>query len=75
MPLPPPYDFDEDLRGLTAVQLKRALRGAAFLQGALVSIRAGSAADKVAARVLNKVEAIQSEIVEKLKQNRPEKRG
>jgi hypothetical protein len=40
--LPPPIDFDADdvEIGLTIVQLKRALRGAAFVRGALFLVRA-----------------------------------
>lgn len=72
LPLPPPYDFDPDERGLAAAQLKRALRGAAFLRGALINLAYTAAAERGpydSAR--EEVEAIQSEIVDCLQRTRP----
>lgn len=78
LPLPPPYEFDPDERGLTATQLKRALRGAAFLRGSLINLayatkeaHATDEADQPFATHCKEVEALQSEIVDCLKQIRP----
>jgi hypothetical protein len=40
LPLPPSYELDDSEAGLSLVQLKRALRGAAFVQGTLFLLRA-----------------------------------
>jgi hypothetical protein len=39
LPLPPSYEMDDGEAGLSLVQLKRALRGAAFVQGTLFLLR------------------------------------
>jgi hypothetical protein len=39
LPLPPTYDMDDGGAGLSLVQLKRALRGAAFVRGALFLLK------------------------------------
>ncbi|TWT66879.1 hypothetical protein Pla123a_45770 [Posidoniimonas polymericola] len=65
--LPPPYELDQDERGLIVVQLKRALRGAAFLRGGLT----GAAADVLR----DEVNAIQGEILDLLRRARPSPGG
>lgn len=72
LPLPPAYECDPDERGLAAVQLKRALRGAAFLRGGLLHLAHAAADGGQPYRELRQqVEALQSEIVECLRQTRP----
>lgn len=71
LPLPPSYDFDDSTRGLAVVQLKRALRGTAFLRGALLSSAGDDAYRKTIGQWLPEVETMQSEIVSLLKEVRP----
>ena len=68
LPLPPPYELDESEAGLCLVQLKRALRGAAFVAGALFLLRGDQTVDKDEFRPLHaEAEAIQAEIVDLLR--------
>ncbi len=71
LPLPPPYEFAPEERGLAVVQLKRALRGAAFLRGECFSLPASSSGDLQRDQLREEVEAIQGEIITLLKQARP----
>lgn len=63
LPLPPPYELDQDERGLIVTQLKRALRGAAVLRGGLTG--------KSPKHLRSEVDAIQGEILDLLRQARP----
>lgn len=45
LPLSPPYEMDDGEAGLALVQLKRALRGVAFVQGALFLLRGEKSLD------------------------------
>jgi hypothetical protein len=68
LPLPPPYELDESEAGLCLVQLKRALRGAAFVAGALFLLRADKTINEQEFRPLHdEAQAIQAEIVELLR--------
>jgi hypothetical protein len=71
LPLPPPYDFDREERGLAVMQLKRALRGAAFLRGECFSLPASASGGLQRDQLRDEVEAIQGEIITLLKQARP----
>ena len=70
LPLPPRYEMHEDDRGLTVVQLKRALRGAAFLQAALYNLQLDEDNSTVRTRLLKELEEIQGEIVTLLRDTR-----
>lgn len=71
LPLPPSYDFDLEERGHVAVQLKRALRGAAFLRGALIHLAYVSESREPFDSIRGEVEAVQGEIIDCLRQTRP----
>lgn len=66
LPLPPAYAMNDDNRGLAAVQLKRSLRGAAFLFSGLIRLR-----DQIAKSdrdtFLREVESLQGAIIEHLR--------
>ena len=64
-------EWDAELSGLNIVQLKRALRGAAFAHGALI----GARYDKVISEeqfqeLFPQVESLQAGILDELKENR-----
>ena len=63
LPLPPVYEMDYTDRGLAMVQLKRALRGAAFLRGTLYNQRDPEATKPL----LDELEAIEGEIIDHLR--------
>jgi hypothetical protein len=68
LPLPPSYDMDDDDAGLSLVQLKRALRGAAFVRGALFLLRdEKTITDDEFERFLAEGEAISAQILELLR--------
>jgi hypothetical protein len=68
LPLPPLYELDDIKAGLCLVQLKRALRGAAFVSGALFLLRGENTIDTESSRPLHaEADAIQREIVELLR--------
>jgi hypothetical protein len=71
LPLPPTYDFDLEERGHVDVQLKRALRGAAFLRGALIHLAYGSTSREPFDSIRTEVEAVQGRIIDCLQQTRP----
>ncbi|WP_442485029.1 hypothetical protein [Aeoliella sp. SH292] len=71
LPLPPSYDFDLEERGHAAVQLKRALRGAAFLRGALIHLTYVSPSREPFDSIRAEVETVQGEIINCLQQTRP----
>lgn len=76
LPLPPPYEFDPDERGLAVVQLKRALRGAAFVRGVLINLAYAAQDDDERYKMLREeIEAIQGEIIDSLQQARPAPKG
>ncbi|WP_425399498.1 hypothetical protein [Aeoliella sp.] len=76
LPLPPPYEFDPDERGLAVFQLKRALRGAAFVRGVLINLSYAAQNDGEQYKVLREeIEAIQGEIIDSLQQARPAPEG
>lgn len=68
LPLPPLYELDDIEAGLCLVQLKRALRGAAFVSGAMFLLRGEKTIDSEVLRPLHdEADAIQREIVELLR--------
>jgi len=65
LPLPPPYELDEFDAGLALLQLKRAMRGAAFVTGALHLLVADDVIDRSQFKVfVDRSEAIATEIVD-----------
>jgi len=65
LPLPPPYEIDGMTAGHSLVQLKRALRGAAFVRGALFLMRGEKLLDDaVSHEFLDETDAISKQIVE-----------
>jgi hypothetical protein len=67
MPLPPAYDMDDSETGLALVQLKRALRGAAFVRGTLFLLRAEKTIDESQFRLfMDEIEAISAQITDLL---------
>lgn len=68
LPLAPAYDLDETDVGLGLVQLKRALRGAAFVRGALFLLRAEQLVPEESFREwMGECESISRQIVELLR--------
>ena len=68
VPLAPVYELDENAVGLGLVQLKRALRGAAFVQGALFLLRADKQlSDDEFQTFIKDAEGISKQIVELLR--------
>jgi hypothetical protein len=68
LPLPPPYEIDENKAGLALVQLKRALRGAAFVRGTLFLLRAEKLIDDDdCRRFIGEADAISKQITELLR--------
>jgi hypothetical protein len=68
LPLPPSYEMDDVAAGRSLVQLKRALRGAAFVAGALLLVLADTTIDAEQFRPLHgEAEDLQKEIVELLR--------
>jgi hypothetical protein len=68
LPLGPTYEMDDIDAGLGLVQLKRALRGAAFVRGALFLVRSeGAIVEEEFHRFMNEADAISEEIVELLR--------
>jgi hypothetical protein len=65
LPLPPLYEIDEAQAGLSLVQLKRALRGAAFVHGALFLLRSDNLLEEEELRLfMADTEALSSQIME-----------
>ena len=68
LPLPPPYEIDDVKAGLVPVQLKRALRGAAFMNGTLFLLRAEKVVQEESShRLMNQVDAILEQISDLLR--------
>jgi hypothetical protein len=68
LPLPPPYEMDDSKQGLALVQLKRALRGAAFVRGALFLLSAEQLVeDEECRRFIGEVDAISNQITNLLR--------
>jgi hypothetical protein len=68
LPLPPPYESDESQAGLALVQLKRALRGAAFVRGTLFLLRAEQLVeDEECRRFIGEADAISKQITDLLR--------
>jgi hypothetical protein len=68
LPLGPTYEMDGGDAGLGLVQLKRALRGAAFVRGALFLVKSDGAIDgEEFHRFMDEANAISEEIVEMLR--------
>jgi hypothetical protein len=68
LPLPPAYEIDENKAGLGLVQLKRALRGAAFVRGTLFLLRAEKLIDDDdCRRFIGEADAISKQITELLR--------
>jgi hypothetical protein len=68
LPLPPPYESDESQAGLALVQLKRALRGAAFVRGTLFLLRAEKLVeDEECRRFIGEADAISKQITDLLR--------
>ncbi|MEX2315711.1 MAG: hypothetical protein WD669_01075 [Pirellulales bacterium] len=68
LPLPPPYEIDDTEAGLSLVQLKRALRGAAFVRGAFFLLRDEKAVDDDEfKKYMNESDAISKQIVEMIR--------
>ncbi len=70
LPLPPRYEMDENDRGLVSVQLKRALRGAAFLKAALHNLHCDDDRMVTCSRLLEEIEVVQGEIIDHLRTTR-----
>jgi hypothetical protein len=68
LPLPPAYEMDDGEAGLGMVQLKRALRGAAFVRGTLFLLRSEDiVSDEEFKRFMDEADAISKEIAELLR--------
>jgi hypothetical protein len=68
LPLAPAYEIDETEVGLGLVQLKRALRGAAFVRGALFLLRADELVrDEDFRNSMDECDSISEQIVELLR--------
>ena len=68
LPLPPAYEIDDSEAGLGLVQLKRALRGAAFVRGTLFLLRSEKTiSDEAFRQFMAEVDAISARIVELLR--------
>jgi hypothetical protein len=68
LPLSPTYDMDDNQAGLGLVQLKRALRGAAFVRGALFLLRSQTiVTDDEFRRFTNEADAISAQITDLLR--------
>jgi hypothetical protein len=66
--LPPTSELDDIERGLCLVQLKRALRGAAFVRGAIFLLRAEKLLSEVELhKFIDESEAISAQIVDLLR--------
>jgi hypothetical protein len=71
LPLPPAWEMDDGDAGLSLVQLKRALRGAAFVRGTLFLLRAEKIiTEEEFRRFLDESEAISKQITELLREIR-----
>jgi hypothetical protein len=65
LPLPPVYDIDDIETGLSLVQLKRALRDAAFARGALFLLRSDQLLEDAEVRKhIDTLDDISSQIVD-----------
>ena len=68
LPLPPEYEIDDIEAGHSLVQLKRALRGAAFVRGTLFLLRSETSIDdEEFRRFLGEADAVSSEITDLLR--------
>ncbi len=68
LPLPPAYEIDDSQAGLALVQLKRALRGAAFVRGTLFLLRAEQLVeDEECRRFIGEADAISKQIFDLLR--------
>jgi hypothetical protein len=68
LPLPPPYEMDDGEKGLALVQLKRALRGAAFVRGTLFLLRAENLVnDEESRRFIGETDEISKQITDLLR--------
>jgi hypothetical protein len=68
LPLPPAYEIDDIKAGLGLVQLKRALRGAAFVRGALFLLRAEKViTEEEFRRFMDEADAISTQITDLLR--------
>jgi hypothetical protein len=68
LPLPPPYEMDDGEKGLALVQLKRSLRGAAFVRGTLFLLRAENIVDDgECRRFIGEADEISKQITELLR--------
>lgn len=71
LPMPQPFDMDDDERGLAVVQLKRALRGAAYLQAAMYTVAEFDECEQSLPKTYRSdLEAIEGEIIDLLRQTR-----
>ena len=70
LPLPMPFDSELDERGLASAQLKRALRGAAFVRGCLLNLPIPRDGDDPVTPLRKEVEEIATETVGCLQQLR-----
>jgi hypothetical protein len=65
LPLPPSYEIDDSKAGHSLIQLKRALRGAAFVRGALFLLRGEKLLDEAQFHAYHdETDAISKQIVE-----------
>jgi hypothetical protein len=68
LPLSPTYEMDDNEAGLGLVQLKRALRGAAFVRGALFLLRSETiVTDDEFRRFMHEADAISAQITDLLR--------
>ena len=68
LPLPPVYEIDDIKAGHSIVQLKRALRGAAFVQGALFLLRSDKLLDEdMFRKFMAEVDSISKQITDLLR--------
>jgi hypothetical protein len=68
LPLPPPYEMDEGEAGLSLVQLKRALRGSAFVRGTLFLLRSEKTiSEEEFRRFMDQADAIAAQITDLLR--------
>ncbi len=71
LPLPPTYEIDDCETGLALVQLKRALRGAAFVRGALFLLRSEKiVTEEEFHQFMAEAEAISAQITDMLRTTR-----
>ena len=68
LPLPPAYEIDDSKAGHSLVQLKRALRGAAFVRGALFLLRSEKVVtEEEFRRFMDEADAISAQITDLLR--------